>query len=177
MIDWVERVLVRWADQCRLSSPDLAGLGYPRGASSIVLAEPSRAKRRVDKNNPRPAGVLRAGLSGGVMAHGVATRSSGGCRAGTMPADLERLDRFVIAELGSDEQRLLEVRYVDNFHTVAEKAGVLGVSVSTMYKRLDALHVRIDNWFRPGAAARVKAAAVDREIASLMAAVSGGASR
>ena len=160
MIAWIDRLLVRWAEAYRLGGCDLAGLGYPSGSAQVVVMEPSRARRR--GNDRKRAAVLRAGLSGGVTAHGVATRPGKGVSKVVMPADVQRLDQVICADLGADWRRLLEVVYVDNYHSPEEKAGLLGVSLATMYRRLDVVHERLERLLRPSAEL-----SVDAELAAL----------
>ena len=160
MIAWIDRLLVRWAEAYRLGGCDLAGLGYPSGSAQVVVMAPSRARRR--GNDRKRAAVLRAGLSGGVTAHGVATRPGKGVSKVVMPADVQRLDQVICAELGADWRRLLEVVYVDDYHSADEKAGSLKISVRTMWRRLDVVHERLERLLRPAAPL-----SVDAELAAL----------
>lgn len=166
MIAWVDRLLVSWAECVRLGGGDLAGLGYPSGSGPAVVAELSRVRRSgADK---RTAAVLRAGLSAGATAHGVATRSSRVANRAPMRGDVDKLDRFVAGHLDDAERRLLEVFYVDDFHTRAEKAGMLGCAVCVMYRRVDGLHLAIDRYFRPNAVLREEARLNAVELERLM---------
>jgi len=170
MIAWIDRLLGQWAECVRLGDTDLAGLGYPSGSGPVAVAELSRARRSgADK---RTAVVLRAGLSAGATAHGVATRASRVANRAPMRGDIERLDRFMSAQLSEADKRLLEVFYVDVFHTAAEKAGVLGFAVCVMYRRLDELHLVIDRYFRPNAVLREDARLNALELQRLMLALS-----
>lgn len=170
MIAWVDRLLCSWAESARLGGADLAGLGYPSGSGHVVVAELSRARRSgLDK---RTASVLRAGLSGGVTAHGVASRPSKVVNRAPMRGDVDKLDRFILTRLSDADRRLLDVFYVDNFHTVAEKAGVLGCAQSVMYDRVNALHVSIERFFRPAAHLRDEAALSAAQLSRLVAALS-----
>ncbi|POP53079.1 hypothetical protein [Zhongshania marina] len=171
MIAWVGRLLDSWAECVRLGESDVAGIGYPSGSGPVVVAELSRARRSgADK---RTAAVLRAGLSAGVTAHAVASRPSRVVNRAPMLGDVERLDRFISAELSEAERTLLEVFYVDVFHTADEKAGRLGCSRSGMFAKISELHVVIDRFFRPSAAVRDEAALSSAELDRLLAALSG----
>ena len=170
MITWVDRLLVRWAECVRLGDSDLAGLGYPSGSGPVVVAELSRARRSgADK---RSAVVLRAGLSAGVTAHGVATRASRVANRAPMRGDVEKLDRYISAQLSEADKRLLEVFYVDVFHTAEEKAGELACAVCVMYRRVDGLHSVIDRFFRPSAALREESSLNAAQIERLLVALS-----
>lgn len=171
MIAWVGRLLNAWAECVRLGESDVAGIGYPSGSGPAVVAELSRARRSgADK---RTAAVLRAGLSAGVTAHAVASRPSRVFNRAPMLGDVERLDRFISAELSEADRTLLEVFYVDVFHSADEKAGLLGCAQCVMYRRVNELHVMIDKYFRPAAAVRDEAALSSMELDRLMAALSG----
>lgn len=170
MIAWVDRLLVSWADCVRLGGSDLAGLGYPSGSGPVAVAELTKVRRSgADK---RTASVLRAGLSAGVSAHGVATRASRVANRAPMRGDVEKLDRFISVELSDADRRLLEVFYVDVFHTAEEKAGSLKCSRSGMFARVGELHLMIDKFFRPMAAVRDEAALSAVELDRLMVALS-----
>jgi hypothetical protein len=171
MIAWVGRLLDAWAECVRLGESDVAGIGYPSGSGPAVVAELSRARRSgADK---RTAAVLRAGLSAGVTAHAVASRPSRVVNRAPMLGDVERLDRFISAELSEADRTLLEVFYVDVFHSADEKAGALGCSRSGMFAKVADLHVVIDRYFRPAAAVRDEAALSSMQLDRLMAALSG----
>lgn len=170
MIAWVDRLLVRWAECVRLGDSDLAGLGYPSGSGPVAVAELSRARRSgADK---RSAVVLRAGLSAGVSAHGVATRASRVANRAPMRGDVEKLDRYISAQLSDADKRLLEVFYVDVFHTAEEKGGILGCSRSGLFARVGELHEVIDRFFRPTAAAYDDAALNAAQLERLLVALS-----
>jgi hypothetical protein len=170
MIAWVGRLLDSWAECVRLGESDIAGIGYPSGSGPAVVAELSRARRSgADK---RTAVVLRASLSGGVTAHAVASRPSKVVNKAPMLGDVERLDRFISAELSECDRRVLDVFYVDVFHTAEEKAGALGCAQCVMYRRVNELHVVIDRYFRPAAAVREEAALSSAELSRLFDAIS-----
>ena len=170
MIAWVGRLLVSWAECVRLGESDVAGIGYPSGSGPAVVAELSRARRSgADK---RTAAVLRAGLSAGVTAHAVASRPSRVVNRAPMIGDVEKLDRFISAELSDADRQLLEVFYVDVFHSADEKAGVLGCAQCVMYRRMNELHVMIDKYFRPTAAVRDEAALSSAQLTRLLAELS-----
>jgi hypothetical protein len=166
MIAWVDRLLESWAECVRLGESDIAGIGYPSGSGPPVVVELSKARRSgADK---RTAAVLRASLSGGLTAHAVASRPSKVVNKAPMLGDIETLDRFISAEFKNADRRLLDVFYVDIFHTANEKAGALGCARAVMYRRVSELHVLIDRFFRPSAAVREQAALSSDQLSRLI---------
>lgn len=168
MIPWVQGLLERWAAEMRAEAAVALGLASsPSWVGGAALGRYTRARRRPDG---RRASVLRASLGGGLTASGVSS-GRGGPRQAVLRGDVDRLDRFV-GGLPADDQALLAVMYVEGAHlTEAEKAGRLGVSVPTLWRRLDRVHVSIDRHFRPAAYGEAVDAGYDDETDRLISAL------
>ncbi|WP_339678292.1 hypothetical protein [uncultured Zhongshania sp.] len=148
MINTIGRLLEKWAVECRVKTPDGAGLGYPSSSGPVIITEPSRSRMRLDRKDCVRAPVKRASIGGGLSADGKATAPSKAARGGKFLGEVDVVDRF-IQTLPEGEIRLLTVFYVNCGQSIDVAARELGVSASTIKARLSELHNAIDAHLRP----------------------------